>query len=107
MGRRYLPWLCPLDLDSAGAEISLGRAAAKKTALHCLPEDMPRWTFSFVKQLAYVKAALSLYNGYTSKHLLLWQNIAVLKVFHQNEVTAVELYGGVQTWFKSRCYLLG
>lgn len=43
----------------------------KKNMLHCLPEDMPKWTLSFVKQLAYVKAALSLYSGYASKHLLL------------------------------------
>lgn len=49
MGWRYLLWVCPLDLDSAGAETSSGRAAEKKSVLPCLPENMPKWTPSFVK----------------------------------------------------------
>lgn len=65
----------------------------------CLPEDMPKWTSSFVKWLAFIKATLSSLNAHASKHLLLWQNVAVLRVFHQNLVVAGDICGGTQTWF--------
>lgn len=99
MGWWHLPQLCPFGLDSAGDETSSKKGCCKVNVLSCFPEDLLKWTSSFVKWLAFIKAALSSLNAHTSKHFLLWQNIAVLKVFHQNSVIAGGLCSSTQTWF--------
>lgn len=49
MGWWHLLQLCPLGLDSAGAETSSKKGCCKVSLLPCLPEDMLKWTSSFVK----------------------------------------------------------
>lgn len=53
MGWCHLPQLCPSGLDSAGAETSSKKGCCKVNMLPCFPEDLLKWTSSFIKWVTF------------------------------------------------------